>query len=109
MVKIRVTYKGATRTFYTRKDWKQGRKLYLYYHKARRCTGNWYTDPNYQTWSWQDYEREYSRQQRDGVTEPLSDKVREMKRLVEKNNDEILKLANQGIKKLDLEEFLADN
>ena len=108
MVKISISYKGATRTFYTRKDWKQGKKLYLYYYKARRCTGNWYTDSNYETYSWQDYEREYARQQRDGLTEQLSDKVKEMKRLVEENNDAILQLAQQGIEKLDLEEFLSN-
>ena len=108
MTKIRIKYKGNTRTFYTRKDWKQGRKLYLYYYKEPRCTGNWYTDPNYQGYSWQDYEREYSRQQREGTTEVISKNVIEMKELVEKHNDEILSLAEKGLKFLNLEEFIKE-
>ena len=106
MVKIKIKFGNNTRTFYTRKDWKKGKKLYIYRPRASRCTGNWYTDPNYQHWSWQDYEREYARQQREGLTDPLTSNEIKMKEIVEKYNDEILTLANQGIKRLNLEKFL---
>lgn len=107
-MKIKISYKNTTRTFFTRKNWKNGKKLYLYYYRQPRLTGNWYTDPNYQTWSWQDYEREYERQCRGENTEILSDTVIKMKELVSKHNDEILKMMEKGITYLKLEDIVGD-
>lgn len=105
MVKIRISYKGYTRTFYTRKDWNNGNKLYLYHYRYPRMTGNWYNDPNYGHLSWQDYEREYA-EECSGEPRELPDTVYAMRGLVENNNDAILELAKNGVKKLDLEKFL---
>lgn len=102
MVKIYVTLNNHTRTFYTRKDWKQGKKLYLYRKKYPKLTGNWYTDPNYGHWSWQDYEREYA-EQCNGETSKLEDYEIKMKRIVDKYNDYILELALNGIAKINLD------
>ncbi len=108
MVKINISYKGKTRTFYTRKDWKEGKKLYLYYYRSRRLSGYWYTDPAGEYMSWQDYEKEYEAQCRGNNTEVLSSTVRNMKSIVNQYNDEILELANNGIKHINLEEWLHD-
>lgn len=106
MVKIRIGYKGEWRTFYTRCDWKSGKKLYLHRHRSKRLTGYWYTDPAGEYMSWQDYEREYAEQQRNGLTEELTDDLIAMQSLVEKYNDEILTIAKSGVKHLSLDEFL---
>ena len=108
MVKITIKYNGKTRTFYTRKDWKEGKKLYLYHYRSRRLTGYWYTDPAGEYMSWQDYEREYETQCRGENKEILSQTVIKMKNIVNEYNDEILELANNNIKILDLNQWLSD-
>ena len=108
MVKITIKYNGETRTFYTRKDWKQGKKLYLYHYRSRRLTGYWYTDPAGEYMSWQDYEREYEAQCRGENKKVLSQTVIKMENIVNKFNDEILELANNNIKVLDLNQWLSD-
>ena len=106
MTKIRIGYNGDWRTFYTRADWKSGKKLYLHRIRSRRLTGYWYTDPAGEYMAWEDYEREYEHQQRYGLTEILTENIIEMKSLVEKYNDEILAIAKSGVKKISLENFL---
>ena len=99
MVKIKVTHNGCTRTFYTRRDWKEGKKLYVYTPRSGpKLTGNWYTDPNYGHWSAQDYYKEYDDQCRGGGPTITSGQL-ELERIVRKNNDHLVRLANDGVKK----------
>ena len=58
--------------------------------------------------SWQDYEREYEAQCRGENKKVLSQTVIKMENIVNKFNDEILELANNNIKVLDLNQWLSD-
>ena len=100
MVKIKVSDNKTTRTFYTRKDWKNGQKLYMYYHKFPKLTGDWYTDPHYGYKSFQDYYREYSEQCANGGREPDTPDEIKLKRLVAQHNDHLIDMANAGVTKV---------
>ena len=67
--------------------------------------GNWYNDPGFDYMAWDDYYREYDRQQR-GERIELPEEVVEMIRLVEKNNDIILEKILNGESEINLEELI---
>ena len=101
-MKVKIHYKGYTRTFYTRRDWKNGKKLYYKApYSGPRMTGNWYNDPHYGYMSWQDYEREYALQQRGiSVNEPAE--VTQMRYLVDEYNDYLIELMQMGLTEYNL-------
>lgn len=101
-MKVTAQYKGHKKTFFTRKDWKDGKKLYMYHYRERKMSGNWYNDPGYDYMAWDDYYREFDRQQR-GEKIPLDDWEIEMKNIVEKYNDYILELMQIGLVEINLD------
>lgn len=100
-MKVKVIYKGYKRTFFTRKDWKEGKKLYRYHNRERKMSGNWYNDPGYDYMAWDDYYREYDRQQK-GKSLETPKEVLEMDNIVEKYNDYIIELMNIGLIEINL-------